>query len=74
MRVAPIGYFYQNDPEKLETVARASGICTHGYRTAMAASVGAAYLVKPALDGVPLDRMIGSNIEKSDHLDDLAVR
>ena len=31
MRVAPIGYLYQHDPEKLKEVARASGICTHGH-------------------------------------------
>jgi len=52
MRVAPIGYLYQHDPEKLKQVARASGICTHGHRTAIAASIGAAYLVKLALAGV----------------------
>lgn len=58
MRVAPIGYFYQNDPEKLKEVARASGICTHGHRTAVAASIGAAYLVKLALDGISVGNMI----------------
>jgi len=58
MRVAPIGYFYQHDPDKLKQVARASGICTHGHRTAVAASIGAAYLVKLALDGIEPDRMI----------------
>ena len=31
MRVAPIGYLYQHNPEKLRDVARATGICTHGY-------------------------------------------
>ena len=58
MRVAPIGYFYQHDSDKLKQVARASGICTHGHQTAVAASIGAAYLVKLALDGVEPDRMI----------------
>ncbi len=58
MRVAPIGYVYQHDPDKLMQVARASGLCTHGHRTAVAASVGAAYLVKLALDKVYLDTMI----------------
>jgi len=57
MRVAPIGYYYQKDPEKLKQVARASGICTHGHRTAVAASIGAAYLVKLALDGVAPEKM-----------------
>jgi ADP-ribosylglycohydrolase len=58
MRVAPIGYVYQHDPDKLKLVARASGICTHGHRTAIAASIGAAYLVKLALDGTDPGRMI----------------
>ena len=58
MRVAPIGYLYQHDPDKLKQVARASGICTHGHRTAVAASIGAAYLVKLALDGIDPERMI----------------
>ena len=58
MRVAPIGYFYQHNPDKLKKVARASGICTHGHRTAVAASIGAAYLVKLALDGVDPESMI----------------
>jgi ADP-ribosylglycohydrolase len=57
-RVAPIGYLYQEDPEKLKQVARASGICTHGHRTAVAASIGAAYLVKLALDRVDPGEMI----------------
>ena len=58
MRVAPIGYLYQHNPDKLKEVARASGICTHGHRTAVAASIGAAYLVKLALDGLNPERMI----------------
>ena len=58
MRVAPIGYYYHNNPDKLRQVARASGICTHGHRTAVAASVGAAYLVKLALDRVDPGDMI----------------
>ena len=58
MRSAPIGYLYQNDPEKLKEVAHATGICTHGHPTADAACIGAAYLVKLALDGLPLEKMI----------------
>lgn len=54
MRVATIGYLYQHDEKKLYDVALGSGIITHGHRTAKAASVGAAYLVKLALDGVPI--------------------
>jgi len=58
MRAAPIGYIYQNDPEKLKEVAHASGICTHGHPTGNAACIGSAYLVKLALDGVKPEKMI----------------
>jgi len=58
MRAGPIGYVYQHDPEKLREVAHATGICTHGHPTADAACIGAAYLVKLALDGVEPSRMI----------------
>ncbi len=58
MRVAAIGYLYQNDPEKLKNVAHATGICTHSHVTGDAACIGAAYLVKLALDGVNPDQMI----------------
>jgi ADP-ribosylglycohydrolase len=53
MRVAPIGYFFQHQPDRLKEVALASGIITHGHPTAQAASVAAAYMVKLALDGIP---------------------
>ena len=58
MRSAPIGYLYQNDPAKLKEVAHATGVCTHGHPTADAACIGAAYLVKLALDGLPFEKMI----------------
>lgn len=58
MRVAPIGFLYQEDPEKLRQVAHATGICTHGHPTGDAASIGAAYLVKLALDGITPGDMI----------------
>ena len=58
-----IGYLYQNDSEKLIKVARASGIRTHGHRTAVAASAGAAYLVKLALDKVDPENMISNVLE-----------
>lgn len=57
MRAAPIGYLCQHDPEKLREVAHATGICTHGHPTA-AACIGAAYLVKLALDGTKPRDMI----------------
>ncbi|MEA1876979.1 MAG: ADP-ribosylglycohydrolase family protein [Bacteroidota bacterium] len=58
MRTAPIGYLYQHDPEKLREVAHATGICTHGHPTADAACIGAAYLVKLALDDIQPNEMI----------------
>ncbi len=58
MRAAPIGYFYQHDPIKLKEIAHASGICTHGHPTGDAACIGAAYLVKLALDGTSTDKML----------------
>ncbi|MBN1105481.1 MAG: ADP-ribosylglycohydrolase family protein, partial [Deltaproteobacteria bacterium] len=58
MRSAPIGYLYQHDPDKLMEVAHATGICTHGHPAADAACIGAAYLVKLALDGVKPENML----------------
>jgi len=59
MRSAPVGYLYQHDPAKLREVASATGICTHGHPTADAACIGAAYLVKLALDRVDPHNMTG---------------
>lgn len=58
MRVAPVGYLYQHDTQKLREVAHATGICTHGHPAADSACIGAAYLVKPALDGVRPESML----------------
>ena len=58
MRAAPIGFFFQHDPRRLYRVAHATGICTHGHPTADAACIGAAYLVKLALDRTPPEHMI----------------
>ncbi len=55
MRVAAVGYYYQHDLDRLQEAARASGLITHGHPAAVAASIGAAYLVKLALDGEPPD-------------------
>jgi len=52
MRVAPVGYFYQHEPGRLQNVARSQGVLTHRHPTADAACIAAAYLVKLALDGV----------------------
>jgi len=59
MRAAPVGYLYQHDPEKLKEVAHATGISTHGHPAGNAACIGAAYLVKLALDGVSPHKVIG---------------
>jgi ADP-ribosylglycohydrolase len=57
MRVAPLGYLYQHNPERLREIAIASSLITHGHPAALASSVGAAYAVKLALDGVHPDQM-----------------
>ncbi len=59
MRVAPIGYFFQHDVDALRQVAEASSLVTHGHPAALAASIGAAYLVKLALDGVEPEQYFG---------------
>ena len=57
MRVAPLGYFYQHEPERLREISIASSLITHGHPAALAASAGAAYAVKLALDGVHPDQL-----------------
>jgi ADP-ribosylglycohydrolase len=52
MRVAAVGYIYQHEPGRLQSVARAQGVLTHRHPTSDAACIGAAYLIKLALDGV----------------------
>ncbi len=51
MRVAAVGYLYQDNLHRLSEVARATSLITHRHPTAIAASLAAAYLVKLALDG-----------------------
>jgi ADP-ribosylglycohydrolase len=63
MRAATIGYYYQNDSERLREVAHASGICTHGHPTADAACIATAYLVKLILDGESLEGLIDRTVE-----------
>jgi ADP-ribosylglycohydrolase len=53
MRVAPIGYLYQHDLPRLREVAAATALATHRHPAAELGAVGAAYLVKLALDQVP---------------------
>lgn len=59
MRVAAIGYFYQEDEARLKAVAEATSMITHRHPAALAASSGAAYLVKLALDGHSPDHYLG---------------
>ena len=54
MRMATIGYLYQHDETRLRQVAVASGVITHRHPAAIAASIAGAYLVKLALEGVPV--------------------
>ncbi|NDJ51771.1 MAG: hypothetical protein GYB68_01650 [Chloroflexi bacterium] len=56
VRIAPVGYFFQHDLEKLKQVSIAVGLATHTHPTAVAACVAAAYLVKLGLDEVPVDQ------------------
>jgi ADP-ribosylglycohydrolase len=63
MRSAPIGFLYQNDPQRLKEIASASGICTHGHKTADAACIGASYIIKLALDGIDPLEMIPKLLE-----------
>jgi len=66
IRVAPIGYYYQNDPARLLEVAHATGIATHSRASSDAAAIGAAYLIKLALDGVPPDQYARRTLEFTD--------
>ena len=63
MRVAPIGYVYQHDPEKLREVALESSIVTHKSSVAQASAVAAAYMVKLGLDGLEPGEMLTETIK-----------
>jgi ADP-ribosylglycohydrolase len=70
MRVASIGYFYQRDERRLREIAKASSLITHGHPAAIAASVGAAYAVKLALDDVPVADYLRLISEFTDDMSD----
>ncbi len=70
MRVATIGYLYQHDEQRLREVTEASGLITHGHRTAVAASIGAAYAVKLALDGLSVERYLPRIMAFTDGISD----
>lgn len=70
MRVAAIGYLYQQDETRLRQIAAASSLITHGHPAAVAASVGAAYAVKLALDGVPVSQYLPRIMQVTEGMSD----
>ncbi|MEW5975752.1 MAG: ADP-ribosylglycohydrolase family protein [Acidobacteriota bacterium] len=52
MRVAPIGLFYYDQPQRLRQVARASALITHGHPTALIAAEVTAFCVAWAVQGI----------------------
>jgi len=52
MRVAPIGLYYGSDLDRVEAVARASSLLTHGHDAAIEGAAAAALLVALAVAGV----------------------
>ncbi len=78
VRMAPVGYLYQHDGQRLREVAHAVGIATHAHPAADAAAVAAAYLVKLALDGAPPENYIRETLDFvggiSDEFDEAMLR
>jgi len=78
VRMAPVGYMYQNDPDRLREVAHASGIATHAHLAADAAAIAAAYLIKLALDSVHPNDFVGETLSfvsgVSDEFDEIMMR
>lgn len=70
MRVAPIGYLYQHEEVQLRETAVSSSQLTHRHPTALAASVAAAYAVKLALDGEPMNDYIRRIMQFTDSMSD----
>ena len=71
MRVTTIGYLYQHDEESATRYCtHNSGIITHGHPAAVAASIAAAYLVKLALDGTPIDQFLRKTMLFCDGISD----
>jgi ADP-ribosylglycohydrolase len=58
MRVAPIGYLYQDDLPKLRRVAADTALATHHHPAAQVGAVAAAFLVKLALDRIPAQEFL----------------
>ena len=57
MRVAPIGLFYSEEG-RLAEVAIYSSVITHAHPTALAAALVAAYLVRLAVDQIPMEEWL----------------
>ncbi|MGQ9909293.1 MAG: ADP-ribosylglycohydrolase family protein [Candidatus Flexifilum sp.] len=74
VRVAGIGYLYQDNPEALIETARTSSLITHGHPCAAAASVAAAYAIKLALDDTPVGMMIPRIAEVTAEISDEFVQ
>ncbi len=70
IRMAGVGYLYQHDPVRLREVAHATGIATHAHPAADASAIGAAYLVKLALDGVHPSDWTRAVLEFTDGISD----
>jgi ADP-ribosylglycohydrolase len=63
VRMSPVGFLYQNAPERLKEVAHAAGTATHAHRAADAGAIAAAYLIKLALDGVHPEEFVKEVME-----------
>jgi ADP-ribosylglycohydrolase len=78
MRVAPVGYLYQHNVQRLIEVAQSQAVITHRHPTGVASAVAAAYLVKLALDGVDPSDYINRTLEvvrgMSDEMEDALLR
>ncbi len=65
MRSAPIGLAYKNKMDMLMEIAAKSSLATHGHPAATAGSIGTAYLVVRALEGVPILDAVDSLMEET---------
>lgn len=70
MRVAPIGYLFQDDAQRLKEFALASGDITHRHPAARAACVAGALMVKLALDGLHPDEWFAPILDLTDGISD----
>lgn len=66
MRSAPIGLAFRTDLNMLEELATKSSLITHGHPAATAGSIGTAYLVVKALEGIPILDSVESLLERTE--------